>query len=66
MLKTNDSTDITALYFRYTHVGNTLEGVQFLNLRLLLTAVPMTDGNIHSVGECTTMNASNGNATRIA
>ena len=44
---------------------HTLEGVELLDLGLLLGSVAVTDSNVHAVLQCTTVNTTYGDTTCI-
>lgn len=46
-------------------VAHTLEGVELLDLGLLLGSVAVADGNIHSILQCTAVYTANGDTTSI-
>ena len=46
-------------------MAHTLEGVEFLDLRLLERAITMGDGHLHTVLQRTTMHATHGDAALI-
>ncbi len=65
MLKANHSADIARAHLVNTTVGDALEGMQLLDLRLLLRAVAVAYGDIHAILKRATMHTTHGDTTRI-
>ena len=63
--QTNDGTDVTTRHTFSGAVSHTLKGVEFLDFRLLLTAVTMAYGHVHAASQCTAVNTSDGDSPGI-
>ena len=63
--QTNDGTNVTTRHTFSGAVSHTLKSVEFLDFRLLLTAVAVADGHVHAASQCTTMNTSDGDSPGI-
>ena len=65
-LETDNGTDVARAYLVGLLVTHTLKGMQLLDLGLLLAAVAVTDGDVHTIAQHATMHAAHGDTTRIA
>src|SRR5574344_462746 len=65
-LQTYNSTDITTFYNISRLVTHTFESTQFLNLSLLFCSVTVTNSNIHTILQFTTVNTTDSDTTCIA
>ena len=65
VFQTDDGTDIAAAHALRASVRHALEGVQFLDFRLFLRAVPVNQRHRHTILECAPMDASHSDAPRV-
>ena len=63
--KTHDGTDVAARHAPHALASHTLEGVDLLDLRVLLRAVAVADGDGHALADGTAVYTSHGDAAGI-